>query len=286
MSGVATLEQVAGGFVFAEGPRWHDGAVHLSDIHDDAIKRVDASGAVTTVAELPGSPISLGFIGDVPIVSSMTQGKIWQLDGAAVSVRHDISALSPHNFGDIVVDAENRIYIANQGFDYALQGIPDRVDSPIFLIEEDGNARQVAGGFNYANGLAIGPDDRTLFIAETFGHRIVAMDISADGSLSGLRQLVQFEEGARPDGICCDAEGAVWCANALAHEVVRVAADGSITDRLSTGEDLAIGCILGGEHGLDLFVTTATTAVRDEARATRQSALWRTRALVPAGGRP
>jgi sugar lactone lactonase YvrE len=282
-----SLEIVASGFAFAEGPRWHDGAVYVSDIHDDAVKRVSLDGEVTTVAQLPGSPISIGFSSDgTLLVSALSMGCIWAVDhDGKAQVRNDLSSVAPHNFGDIVIDHLGRIYIANQGFDYT-QGIPDTIDSPIFLLDTDGSTRQVASGLNYANGLALLPGGGTLIVAETFGHRLVAFDVASDGSLSNERVAVQFDDGARPDGICCDAEGGIWSANAGSHEVVRATLDGSITHRVTTGEHLAIGCILGGSDGGDLFVTTASTPVRDAARLTRNSALWRTRAPAPAGGRP
>jgi sugar lactone lactonase YvrE len=281
------LEKVAGGFSFAEGPRWHNGAVYLSHVHDDAIERVDADGTTTRVADLPGSPISMSFAADGCIlISALSAGALWHIDDdGAVTEFRDLTALSQHNFGDLVIDEYDRIYLANQGFDYT-QGLPDIVDSPIFLLSPDGGWREVGRAFNYANGLAIAPDGRSLIVAESFAHRLVAVDIDEDGSLGKRRVLAEFEEASRPDGICCDAEGAVWSANATGREVVRCTIDGEITHRISTGDAMAIGCILGGDDGRDLYVTTATTANREVARQKRESALWRTRADVPAGGRP
>ena len=280
------LEKVAGGFSFAEGPRWHDGAVYLSNIHDDAIERIEMDGTVTRVADLPGSPISMGFASDGSIlVSALRAGRIWRIVDGELSDFRDVSSLADDDFGDIVIDEQDRIYLANQGMQYPSR-IPEQIDSPIFLLTPDGGSREVARGFDYANGLAITPDRRSLVVAESFGHRLFALTIRDDGSLDNRRKIVQFGDDARPDGICCDADGAVWTANATSREVVRCTLEGAVTHRISTGDALAIGCILGGEDGCDLYITTATTALRDEARATRQSALWRTRADVPAGGRP
>jgi sugar lactone lactonase YvrE len=261
--------------------------VYFSHIHDDAIERVDPDGTTSRVADLPGSPISMSFTDDECIlVSALSAGALWAIDAEGrVSEYRDLTPLSPHNFGDLVIDEVGRIYLANQGFDYT-QGLPDTVDSPIFLLAPDGVTREVGRGFNYANGLAITPDGQSLIVAESFGHRLIVVDIDDDGSLGARRVLAQFGERSRPDGICCDADGAVWSANATGCEVVRCTLDGEITDRLSTDNAMAIGCILGGDDGRDLFVTTATTANREVARQTRESALWRTRVDVPAGGRP
>ena len=215
------MEQITGGFSFAEGPRWHDGAVYLSHIHDDAIERVDLDGTVSRVAELPGSPISLGFASDGSmLVSALSAGRIWRVVDGEVSDFRDVTALAEDDFGDIVIDRDDRIYLANQGMHYPTR-IPETIDSPIFLLTPDGAAREVARGFNYANGLAITPDGTTLIVAESFGHRLFGVDINDDGSLGARRLIVQFDDNARPDGICCDAAGECGRPTRTSREVVR-----------------------------------------------------------------
>jgi len=280
------LHWVAGGFAMAEGPRWHDGAVVLTDIHAGTIERIDEDGTVTTLAELPTAPISTGFLSDATmLVSGMAAARLWRVTDGVLSVYADLAGISTFDWGDIVVDAHDRVYVANQGISYP-QNIPDSIDSRIYLVVPNAAPRQVAGGFRYANGLAITPDERSLIIAESFGHSLWRMPIQVDGSLGTRQLVVRFPHTDRPDGICCDAEGAVWSANATGRAVLRCTPEGTITDRICTGDDLAIGCILGGAGGCDLYITTAPTADRTRARELRSSALWRTRVDVPAGGRP
>ena len=280
------MEQVAGGFSFAEGPRWHDGAVYLSHIHNDAIERVDLDGTVSRVTELPGSPISIGFASDGSmLVSALSTSRfIWQVVDGEVTDFRDVTALAEDDFGDIVIDWDDRIYLANQGMHYPTR-IPETIDSPIFLLTPDGAAHE-GPRLRYRERPRHHARRHDTDRGREFGHRLFGVDINNDGSLGARRLIVQFEDKRAPDGICCDAAGAVWTANATSREVVRCTLDGVVTHRVSTGDALAIGCILGGTDGHDLFVTTATTALRDEARVTRQTALWRTRADVPAGGRP
>jgi sugar lactone lactonase YvrE len=280
------LERISGGFAMAEGPRWHDGAVILNDIHADAIKRVDDGGAVSTVFDLPSSPICIGFLSDdTMLVSSLKDRCIWRIAGGLLTTYADFSGLSPFNWGDLVIDDHDRVYVANQGMCYP-DNVPDQIDSQIYLLAPGGSPRVVAGDYLYANGLAISPDGRALVVAETFGHRLWRTPIQQDGTLGERELIIQFPDTDRPDGICCDAEGGIWSANATARSVVRCTFDGTITDRISTADDLAIGCILGGQDGRDLYITTAPTADRERARALRASTLWRVRVDVPAGGKP
>jgi sugar lactone lactonase YvrE len=283
---VTALSMVANGFAFAEGPRWHDNAIYLTDIHNDSIERVTPRGEVSRVTDLPSSPISIGFNDDGSIiVSALTAARLWQLVDGELMVLVDLGGLSPYDWGDIVIDFEDRIYIANQGLSYP-DNMPTAINSGIYLVEREKGPRLLVDGFLYANGLAITPDGTTLVVAESFGHRLWRLPIRDDGSLGDRELVIQFDEADRPDGISCDAEGAVWSANATSKRVVRCSLDGRVTHEISTGDDLAIGCILGGADGRDLYITTAPTALRAEARELRTSALWQTRAEVPAGGRP
>ncbi len=282
------LEKVADGFAMAEGPRWRDGTVVLTDIHADSIKQVDPQGVVATIVELPSTPICTGFLTDgTMLVSALSEARVWQIGEGTVSIYADLAGISPFDWGDMVIDAQDRVYIANQGISYP-HNMPERIDSGVYLLDkgQGGAARLQASEFLYANGLAITPDDGQLIVAESFGHRLWRLPIHDDGSLGARELLVQFPDDHRPDGICCDAEGAVWSANATGRAVVRCAPDGTITDRVSTGDDLAIGCVLGGPDGRDLYITTAPTADRTRARELRTSALWRVGVDVPAGGRP
>ena len=282
---ISELEHVAGGFAFAEGPRWHNGAIYVTNVHDEGIDRVAVDGLVTRAVDLPGSPISLGFLSDgTMLVSSLSAGKLWKVEDGVVSTLVDLSKYSEFDWGDIVVDDQDRIYIANQGMSWP-DRVPEKWDSKIFLISDE-SAQLLGSDFVYANGLAITPDSKTLIVAESFSHRLLKLPIHDDGTLGERELIVQFDESHRPDGICCDAEGSVWSANATSRLVVRCTLAGEITHEISTGDDLAIGCILGGDDGCDLFITTAPASLRDEARRLRGGAVWRTRADVPAGGRP
>ena len=279
---------LATGFSFVEGPRWHDGAVYVTHIFDDAVERVELDGSVTRVVDLPGSPISTSFTSDgTMLVCGMSVGKIWRVTDGRATEWVDLALLDDDDWGDLVVDEQDTVYVANQGFSF-----PGRMpsleewNSSIYRIGADGVPQLLADGFLYANGLAITPDGAWLCVAESFGHRLWRLPIRGDGTLGARELVVQFEEEHRPDGLCSDAEGALWSANATSHEVVRCTLEGEITDRISTGDQLAIGCILGGADGQDLFITTAPTAHRAEAEQLRSSSVWQLRADVPAGGRP
>jgi sugar lactone lactonase YvrE len=76
--------------------------------------------------------------------------------------------------------------------------------------------------------MVITPDGRTLIISESFAGRLTAFGIDADGGLSGRRV---FAEGLGADGICIDAEGAVWVSTG-GFSVARVAEGGMVLQRI------------------------------------------------------
>lgn len=246
-----TLAPFVADLVFPEGPRWHDGALWCSDIADGKVLRISASGAVSVVAEGLSRPSGLGWLADGKLlVVAGEQRQLLRHEGAAWALHADLSTLVPATCNDMVVDAQGRAYVGNWGFNYEVGDGP--VGTVLVCVAPDGEARVVANDLMFPNGSVITPDARTLIVAETFAARLSAFDIGADGSLSG-RRVWAMTEGANPDGICLDAEGAVWLASPPSAEVLRVLEGGEITHRVAVGA-AAVACMLGGDDRRTLFI--------------------------------
>jgi sugar lactone lactonase YvrE len=160
----------------------------------------------------------------------------------------------------MLVDATGRAYVGNrlprrpglQPYD----SDPERMES-VFLVQDDGSVSVAADDLDGPNGMEISPDGRTLIVAETRGGRLTAFDVEADGRLTGRRVFAEFVR-ATPDGICLDAEGAVWAGSALTGEFLRVLEGGTITHRHALTDGFwALACALGGPDGRSLFLMTA-----------------------------
>jgi sugar lactone lactonase YvrE len=124
----------------------------------------------------------------------------------------------------------------------------------IALVADDGSVRKVAGDLGFPNGMALTADGGTLVCAESHAHRLSAFDIASDGSLTGHRVWAEIP-GSAPDGICVDAEGAVWYADVPNRHCVRVAEGGTILDT-RTADRGCFSCALGGVDGRTLFAVT------------------------------
>ncbi len=251
------------GLLFPEGPRWHEGKLWFSDMHDCWVRTVDLSGKKEHIAEVPASPSGLGWLPDGRLlVVSMIDRRLLRLDPEGLSEVADLSRLASFHCNDMVVDQQGRAYIGNFGFDYAAQQTISPAE--IVLVHPDGRARVVAEDVFFPNGCVITADGRTFIVAETFGNRLTAFDIEPDGALSRPRLWAHLA-GVHPDGICLDAEGAVWVAAPTPGLVFRVQEGGNITDYVKVSAK-PYACMLGGPNRRILFVCTSGPSVSKEGR--------------------
>ncbi|MBW2707370.1 MAG: SMP-30/gluconolactonase/LRE family protein, partial [Deltaproteobacteria bacterium] len=230
------------GLFFPEGPRWHNGKLWFSDMQGLQVMTVDATGQAEKIVEVSGSPSGLGWLPDGRLqVVSMLDRRLLRLDDNGLVEVADLNNLASFHCNDMVIDRQGRAYIGNFGFDYAANAPVEPAE--IVLVTPEGHARIVAENLLFPNGTVITPDGQTLIAAETFGNRLTAFDIEPDGSLNNRRIWAELE-GIFPDGICLDAEGAIWVAAPHPGEVMRVLKGGNISDRV-TVSTRPYACMLG-----------------------------------------
>jgi sugar lactone lactonase YvrE len=274
------------GLAFPEGPRWHEGKLWFSDVHNHRVMTVDMVGKATVVVEVPGRPSGLGWSpnGRLLIVS-MTDRRLLAYDRDGLSEVADLSGLASFHCNDMVVDAHGRAYVGNCGFDLYVPEPAFHKQAEIVLVEHDGHARVVADGLSFPNGTVIVPDGNTLIIAETFANCLTAFEIKGDGSLTNRRVWAQLEDNVHPDGICLDVEGAIWVASPSSSQVLRVHEGGRVSHRINV-ETTAFACMLGGTDRRTLFILTAATHQPDEARTKASGRIEFVRVEVPGAGLP
>jgi sugar lactone lactonase YvrE len=249
-------EVLVGGLTFPEAPRWRDGKLWFSDFYSHRVLTVDPAGRLETVVEVPQRPSGLGWQPDgTLLIVSMLDRRLLRLDGTRLAVVADLSAHATGPCNDMVVDAAGRAYVGNFGFDRH-RGEAER-GTCLVRVDPDGGVTRVAEDLRFPNGTVITPDGRTLIVAETLAHRLTAFDVDAKGALARRRVLAALDD-CYPDGICLDAQGAVWVADARSNRVIRVRADGAVDRTLTTGQRGAFACMLGGPDRRTLFVLTNT----------------------------
>jgi len=275
MNRAATV--LATGLGFGEGPRWREDRLWFSDFHAHAVKSVNPAGEVRVEFRIEDQPSGLGWTpdGDLLVVSMVKRQVLRRTAKGVTSVHADLSKIATGHCNDLVVDADGRAYVGNFGFD--LEAVAGRdgagadftkeAKAHLVLVEPNGTWRSAAEGLDFPNGSVITPDGKTLIVAETFGRRLTAFDVAAQGQLSNRRIWASLGDRL-PDGICLDTEGAIWIANAAANECVRVAEGGEVLERIQTSQP-CYACMLGGQSERTLFMMTAPPLFPDRNAALR-----------------
>jgi sugar lactone lactonase YvrE len=242
---------------FPESPRWREGQLYLAEKRAGRVLAIGADGSKRTVAEIEGEPGGLGWTpdGDLLVVA-MARRRVVRVDG--VGRQHlyaDLSSITTCKCNDMIVDANGNAYVGDFGYDLPAGAPP--APGVLALARPNGSATIVATDIHFPNGCAITLDGE-LIVAESAANRLTAFRIEDDGALTGRRTFADLD-GAVPDGICLDADGAVWIADPLHNAVLRVADGGEVLDRRETGQG-AFACELGGDDGHTLFVCTYDAA--------------------------
>ena len=282
-TGTGGARVLASGLVFGESPRWHSGRLWFVDFGAQEVGAVDLQGNRELIERMPSMPMGLGFVPDGRLlIVAVREAKLLrrELDGSLASYA-DLSVLSKQPWGELVVDGRGNAYVGNLGFEF-----PGGEFAPgsLALVRPDGTLRQVADGVAFPNGMAVTPDNSTLILAESYGHRLTAFDMAPDGSLSNRRLWADLGD-AFPDGICLDAEGAVWYADVPGKHCVRVREGGEVLQTIEFDRG-CFACALGGEDGTTLFVMAAEFGGASNAAPGRTGQVLAVEAPAPGAGWP
>jgi sugar lactone lactonase YvrE len=252
---VPELQTLMTGLVVGESPRWHAGRLWFSNWGAQEIIALDTTGKSEVMACVPTTvPFSIDWLPDgrLLIVSGREAQLLRQEPDGSLLTHADLSGLAK-GWNEIVVDGRGNTYVNGSDFNF---GNGPFIPGVIALVTPDGSVRQVADDIHFPNGMVVTPDNRTLIVTESFKARLTAFDIRADGNLSNRRVWAELGQGG--DGMCLDADGAVWtpafkdgrpgCA--------RMREGGEVLQRIEL-DQFCFACMLGGEDGQQLFMLVA-----------------------------
>jgi sugar lactone lactonase YvrE len=263
------LKTVLDGGRYFEGPRWHSGRLWFVDCLNRTLLSLDSSGEREQHAKFEDdTPCGLGVLPDGSLaVLTMFRKRLLRYADGKLSLYADLSGVATGTIDDMIVDGLGRAYVGDLGFD--LPPPPGRGPvGRIILVMPDGEARVVADGLRFPNGIAISADDSRLVVAEMEGDCLAEYDVRDDGSLNFRRRFGNMKS---PDGICLDHEGAVWVASYDEDAFIRVSREGRELQRIEMPGRRAIACVLGGLERRTLFSLSAATS-HEELRQRKSSA--------------
>jgi sugar lactone lactonase YvrE len=250
---VAGPKTLMSGIVFGEQPRWHEGRLWFSDWGTQEVVAVDLEGNSEVVLNGRSFPMCVDWLPDGRLLLvSAREGLLLRREPDGSLVTHaDLGALSePPSWNELVVDGRGNAYVNGVGFD--LMAGEEFAPGIVAVVTPDGSARQVADGLAFPNGMHVTPDNSTLVVAESYAKRLTAFEITGDGGLSNRRVWAELGDGV-PDGICIDAEGAVWYGDVPNQRCVRVREGGEILQEFELDRG-CFACALGGPDGRTLFM--------------------------------
>jgi sugar lactone lactonase YvrE len=274
------------GLAFGESPRWRDGRLWFSNWGTQEIVAMDVEGRSEVMLRVPTTfPFCIDWLPDgrLLVVSGREALLLRREADGALAPHADLGLVSKYPWNEIVVDSRGNVFVNGGGFD--MMAGEAFAPGVIALVTPDGAVRQVADNIAFPNGMAVTADNATLIVAESYGRRLTAFDIGADGALSNRRVWAALGDGV-PDGICLDADGAVWYADVPNKRCVRVRKGGEILQTVAVDRG-CFACTLGGADRLTLFITAAEwNGPAAMTGAPRTGQVLKVRAPAPGVGRP
>jgi len=259
---------------FPEGCRWHDGSLWFSDMHSGVVYRTDPEGRnPVAVMSIDDRLSGMDWLPDGSLVVSgmLTRRVFRRSPEGEVSVYADLSSATPYPINDLIRLPTGHLIVGGFGYDLYADEAP--LPGPLFSIDELGVWSLVADDLVFPNGMVL-LSTGELVVAETFAGRLTAYDLDGSGGLTGKRLWATLPEGATPDGLCVDADDAVWVSSIVPQEFLRVTAGGTVTDTLALGDRLAVDCVLGAD-GRTMFVATADSWAPEVTERTRAGRIER-----------
>jgi gluconolactonase len=268
----SSVEKVAGGFTFTEGPIWHprDQYLLFSDMPGDVRRKYTPDGTVVEVRNFSNKCNGMTYDADLNLIvcEHVTSSVVRESpDGGREIIAQEFEGEELNSPNDVIVAFDGSIYFSDPwygrfpGFGHprkrrlGFQGvyrIPPGGGAPELVVERD--------EFEMPNGICFSPDNSLFYINDTPGAYIKVYDVAADGSLANGRMFFEgvgtgvIEEGI-PDGMKCDEQGNIW-----------VTGPGGIWVISSAGEHLGVvrvpentgNLTWGGDDWHTLYIPSST----------------------------
>jgi sugar lactone lactonase YvrE len=288
------------GLHFAEGPRWNDGYLWFSDMFGHRVLRhqpgpiTDGVVAATeeVVAVPDDRPSGLGWLPDGRLlVVAMKSRRLLRLDGPGrLAVHADLSDVCRGFANDMIVAADGTAYVGDSGLpEFGEPG--ERQPGQVLKVTPDGGVSTVADELVVPNGCVLTEDGRTFILVEAHAGRITAFDVSQSGDLRRRRPfaVIDVEAGAssaHPDGMCLDAEGAIWVCEIAGRRVLRIREGGQVVQSIPFRVRTPVACVLGGEDRRSLYVCASGGGGAAELAGSKTGAILVAAVDIPGAGRP
>lgn len=267
-----SIERVATGYTFTEGPAWDGARLIFSDIPGDAVHVLTPAEGAPQVLYAP---------------SANANGHTFDREGRLINAEHGSGAITrwtPETGRQVIVEAyegkhlnsPNDVVVRSDGlilFTDPPYGLGQRTSevgfSGVFAFDEaTGGMVLIDNAHARPNGLALSPDETVLYVGDTATQTLWAYDLAADGTASGKRKIVDVTDDSksgRVDGVRVDSAGLVYltCPGGVC---VVDPAKGVLLERMAVPKR-ATNLAWGGPDLSDLYITAQSDVYRVKTRA-------------------
>jgi len=213
-----TMEKIAGGFQFTEGPIWvPEGHLLFSDIPANIIYKWTPGTPKPEVFRTPSGPsngLTLDREGRLLTCELACRISRTEENGEVVTLADRYRGNRLNSPNDIVVKSDGGVYFTDPAYGLRRTGLPKELDfNGVYRIESDGDLTLLDDTFEGPNGLAFSPDEAVLYVDDSARGHIRAFDVEAGGVLSNGHLFAELRgpgEGV-PDGMKVDIQGNVYC---------------------------------------------------------------------------
>ncbi len=221
----STVERIATGFDWAEGPVWVGDGRYLifSDIPNNRLIRWDeVTGEASTFRQPSGW--SNGNARDLQGRLITCEGGLrrvtrTEFDGAITVLADSFDGKKLNSPNDLAVASDGAIWFTDPPFQISnfYEGEKAEQEQPhqgVYRLLPDGTLTLAIEDLQGPNGIAFSPDQSVLYVVEGRAkpNRLVwAYDVGADGALSNKRQHIAATNEGALDGLACDIDGNLWC---------------------------------------------------------------------------
>jgi len=250
---VSDVEQIAAGFAFTEGPVWHkSGYLLFSDIPPNKIYKWSAKQGAEIWRDDSGNSNGLTFDPKGNFIACEHGNRrvsISKADGSILAIADKWEGKRFNSPNDCVVRSDRMIFFTDP--DYGLKDKSQR-DIPfngVYRVMPGEGPVLLVKDFNKPNGIALSPDEKLLYIADTANSHVRVFNVAKDGTLSNDKV---FTEVPHPDGIKVDMVGNLYATAKTGVEVFNPS--GKLITTITVPENPA-NCGFGGRDNKTLFIT-------------------------------
>ncbi len=261
---------------FPECPRWHDGELWFTLSNRIMVARAD--GTLRVFGEVDGHlALGLAFFGDGSVLSgSAFRRQIYRLfSSGRKEILADLSEEVPDITNECAIGRDGSVYVGSVGFEF-LKGDAPR-PTRLVRIAPDGAISRVGPELFMPNGMALSDDGHTLYVAESMGAKITAVNIGDDGDVTPARLVADLgaSDADHPDGLALAPDGSFYYAAPLVPggAIVHVSPAGAEIGRYMLGWPHSTSCAIGGLDGHTLFVTATEAMVAGDEAQTQRAAI-------------